>query len=69
VLTPNAMPLADQILNCEAQYHQKNLPCIFRLLSFNNNAGADFRGMIVFRTMPGTGRNQEERSISGLEYF
>ncbi len=38
VLTPIIGPYEDQVKNCEVEYNKKNLPCIFRLLSFNDNA-------------------------------
>jgi ribosomal protein S18 acetylase RimI-like enzyme len=41
VLSANSNDLENQILQCEEQYRRKNLPCIFRLLSFNDNSQID----------------------------
>jgi GNAT superfamily N-acetyltransferase len=37
ILRPKVNPLESQILNYEHLYNMKGQPCIFRLLSFNNN--------------------------------
>lgn len=37
VLRPNSNSLDNQILKYENQYNASGLPCVFRLLSFNNN--------------------------------
>jgi ribosomal protein S18 acetylase RimI-like enzyme len=38
ILSPNALPLESQIIRCEKAYNTEKLPCIFRLLSFNDNS-------------------------------
>jgi len=38
VLSSNAVDVNQKIIECEKEYHIRNLPCIFRLLSFNDNS-------------------------------
>jgi len=38
VLSAETDHMTQRIIQCEEAYHSRNLPCIFRLLSFNDNA-------------------------------
>lgn len=38
VLYGTGGPIAQKVIRSEEEYHRRNLPCIFRLLSFNDNS-------------------------------